>query len=229
MGSPVISLTTIPSRIEHIEPCIASLVAQGYPVHLWVAKQELWRSGKVLETIPQPLLDSGAHITIVEDRGPITKLLPALEAGFDRIITADDDHVYGPHWADGLLEWQRRRPNTVVCYRGRNFDHTRLYSNSRVITRTHRAVDFITSVSGVIYRRKFFADSIFNEWKEWLMNDDIVVCAHLHRRRIPIEVVPFPKGCTVERLPVAYVNPLCGPNVHRGMNDAGLQKVYWND
>ena len=31
----VISLTTIPDRIDHIEPTIKSLLAQGLPVYVW--------------------------------------------------------------------------------------------------------------------------------------------------------------------------------------------------
>ena len=167
------------------------------------------------------------HLALVKDKGPITKLLPALERGFDSIITADDDHTYGEGWAEGLIDWHKRIPTSVLCYRGRIFDSSREYNSSKVITRVHRKVDFITSVSGVIYDRAFFNDNIYKEWKQWKMNDDIIVSAHLKKNGIPMEVVPFPTGCTVGRLPVAYVNPLCNINRKNDRNDRGMKKVYW--
>ena len=185
------------------------------------------RTGHVLATVPDFLLNSEVHLAIVEDRGPITKLLPALEAGFSSIITADDDHTYGPGWADGLVSWHARLPNSVVCYRGRLFDESREYNKSKVITRVHRNADFITSVSGVIYDSSFFDNSIFKEWKQWKMNDDIIVSSHLKKHGIPIEVVPFPQGCHIERLPSHYINSLCNINRTKGRNDKGLKKVYW--
>ena len=226
--TPIISLTTIPSRIDHIELCVKSLVAQGFPVHLWVVKQELFRKGKaMLRSVPQALLDSGAIIEIVEDRGPITKLLPAFEAKHDFVITADDDHTYGPGWAQGLVEWSEKRPGVVVCYRGRNLAKNVPYNASKVVTLVNKPVNFITGVSGVLYSRYFFDRHIFEEWKQWPLNDDIVICSHLKRRKIPIEVVPFPEGCGLTRLPATKISPLYSGNVHHQMNDEGLRKMFW--
>lgn len=197
-------------------------------MYLWVQK-ETKRTGAKLRTIPEAILDCGAHITIVEDRGPITKLLPALESGFETIITADDDHIYGKGWARGLVGWNARFPDRALCYRGRIFDSSRSYNSSKVITRVHRPVEFITSVSGVIYNRSFFSDSILKEWEQWPMNDDIVVSAHLKRRRISMEVVPFPEECTVKATASAHIDALSKYNVHRNWNDEGLQKLFWNE
>jgi len=125
------------------------------------------------------------------------------------------------------MDWHRRLPDSVVCYRGRLFDETTEYNKSKVITRVHRKVDFITSVSGVIYDSDFFTDTIFGEWRQWELNDDIIVSSHLKKRGIPIEVVPLPKGCRIVRLPVAYVDPLCSINRSKDHNDEGLRKMFW--
>ena len=229
--SAVISLTTIPSRVDHMEPALNSLLRQGYPVYLWIQK-ETKRTGATLGELPAFLSTTKANVAIVEDRGPITKFLPAYEAGFDVIMTADDDHVYGPGWADRLIKWSEYRPGVAICYRGRNFDSTKLYNRSKIITGVHLPVDFITSVSGVIYRRGFFDPSISEEWKLWPMNDDIVVCAHLRKRGIPMEVVPFPTGCYLKRLPIVHVDAISKINVGgkrkaRTYNDDGLDKLFW--
>ena len=221
----VISLTTIPSRIEHILPCIDSLMQQGYPVFLWVARRETQRSGKVLEEIPMAILESGAHITIVDDRGPITKLLPALEDGYETIITADDDHTYGVGWANGLVEAAAEFPGSVVCYRGRIFDETRLYSRSKIIARRSMRADLVNGVCGALYKPAFFSDEIFSEWLECPLADDIVISSHLKHRNIPIQVVPT--ECVITRLQVAYTAPLADINVRQGQNDVGLERMFW--
>ena len=221
---PVISLTTIPSRIEHITRCLTSLLSQGLPVYLWVPKV-CSRTGVKLKRIPPSIEDIGAIINIVDDMGPITKLLPALKAGHQHIITADDDHIYGKGWAKGLMKWGKRLPGSVVCYRGRIFGKNRSYQKSRVITRVHLKADLVTTVSGVLYDSDFFSESIFEEWKEWPTNDDIVVSAHLRHKGIPIEVVPFPKGCGVTRLPCMRTKPLY--KVNTSINNEGLTRIFW--
>ena len=223
----VISMTTIPNRIEHIEPCVDSLLAQGLPVYLWAQEKNIV-TGTVLQRIPAFLYDKpGLTVTVVEARGPITKLLPALEAGHEMVITADDDHVHGPRWAAGLLEQARRRPGAALCYRGRIFGKSKRYNQSKVITGTRRLVDLITTCWGALYRRSFFDDGIFDDWRAWLMNDDIVISAHLKRRGVPILVVPLPKGCRIRSLTCKHIDPLYKINVKRGLNDKGLKKVFW--
>ena len=224
---PIISLTTIPSRIEHIQPCIASLLRQGLPVYLWVQK-EVKRTRTMLRTVPAFLENvSGLTVAVVEERGPITKLLPALEAGFKTVITADDDLTYGDGWAEGLVEARWIQPG-VVSYRGRIIVEGQPYNQSTVIKNTVKNVNFVTGVQGTIYQRKFFEDSIFSEWEDWPMNDDIVISAHLNRRGIPITVVPFPPGCKVEILgKVSKINALNKINVKGKLNDEGLTKVFW--
>ena len=49
--SAIISLTTIPSRIERIGPALESLTAQGLPVYLW-AVAKIARSPVTLKAAP---------------------------------------------------------------------------------------------------------------------------------------------------------------------------------
>jgi len=226
--SAVISLTTIPSRIERIGPALASLVAQGLPVYLW-AVEKIARSPVKLGRVPA---FPGVHVEVVEDRGPITKLLPAFERGFDTVIVCDDDHTYGPRWARGLLAWAEKYPDAAVGYRGRVFGEDRRYNGSRVVTATVDEVDLFTNVSGALYKRSFFDDSIFEEWKQWPMNDDIVICGHLRKRGIKRMVVPFPKGCKLARLAIRHVDPLVAWNIgdflrKDSYNDEGLRRLFW--
>ena len=221
----VISLTTIPDRIAQIEPTVKSLLAQDLPVYVW-AVEKIARSETRLKRIPDWLADSGAHVEIVEDRGPITKLLPALERA-DIVLTADDDHIYSGGWASGLLEWAKRRPGAALCYRGRILGNDSRYAKSKLVIRPPkpRRVDLITGVHGALYRVKFFDASIFTEWQQWPRNDDIVISAHLWRRGVPMLVIP--RACTITATVANSLAPLCKLNTgRRRLNDTGVVKMY---
>jgi len=221
--SAIISLTTIPDRIKHIEPCVRSLVAQGLPVYLW-AVRKIARSDTLLECVPQYLAEMGVHVEVVEDCGPITKLLPALRRRFETVLTADDDCIYGAGWAEGLLRWASKVPNAALGYRGRvltgeGYGKSRLVLKSR--TRKPRAVDIITGVYGALYPRRAFDAGIYEEWKRWPMNDDLVIAAHLKRRGIRRWVVPAPAEITNTR--ARAIEPLFGFNTRaERLNDEGL-------
>lgn len=222
--SAVISLTTIPDRIAGIEPCIKSLCAQGLPVYLW-AVRKIARSTTVLGDLPGFLSAYPVHVQIVDDRGPITKLLPALEAGFDTILTADDDCVYGDGWARGLLDCAADWPGRALGYRGRVLTGKGYHDSKLVLKRctkpTH--VDIITGVFGALYTRRMFDRGIYAEWKAWPLNDDLVIAAHLKRRGVERLVVPRP--CSVTRYGVQAVKPLYAVNTTRKdrRNDEGLR------
>ena len=209
--SAIISLTTIPDRIEHIKPCIESLMRQGLAVYVW-AVRKIERSETVLEQVPVFLRESDAHVAIVEDRGPITKLLPALEAGFETIITADDDIVYGEGWADGLLEWSAK-VDGAIGYRGRQLTGTG-YITSRVVKHDKIdepvRVDIITGVHGALYRAEMFGASIFSEWRQSSTNDDLAITAHLERRGVRRYVVPG--DCRIKHQKLEYTMPLFDVN-----------------
>ena len=222
--STVISLTTIPDRIEHIEPCIRSLVAQGLPVYLWAVKK-IARSETLLGELPAFLADAGVHVEIVPDCGSITKLLPALRAGFDVILTADDDCTYGEGWAKRLLAWSQKRPKAALGYRGRILRSNR-YLDSRLVLKSRITkpvrVHVITGVHGALYRAKMFDEGIFTEWKRWPTVDDLVISGHLKRRGVPRLVVPARVAVLDKR--VRQIMPLIRINSGkgRGVNDEGI-------
>jgi hypothetical protein len=222
--SAIISITTIPDRIEHIERCIKSLVQQELPVYLW-AVEKIARSDTTLKRIPPFLGKLGVHVEIVEDCGPITKLLPALSAGFDVILTADDDCTYDTRWAAGLLAWSKKFPAAAIGLRGRILTG-KVYKNSHLVLKSRITkpvlVHVITAVYGALYKREFFDDGIFEEYKLWPMNDDLVISAHLKRRKVPRYVVPV--GTKIVDCKTRSIAPLFGFNT-QGVrhNDKGLK------
>lgn len=219
----VISLTTIPDRIGRIAPVVASLVAQGLPVYVW-AVAKIARSETRMERVPQ---FDGANVEVVADRGPLTKLLPALERGFDVILPADDDCIYGEGWAAGLLAWADKLDG-AMGYRGRVLKDGHYSGSATVqykrITKPQR-VDIITGVYGALYRREFFDTSIHDEWKLWPTNDDLVITAHLQRRGVARYVVPG--KCKLHHTELQRVAPLFRINRRKGdkRNDRGVKEL----
>jgi len=223
MTSTVISLTTLPSRLAYLERCVASLVVQGLPVYVWLPRY-VERLDVGFDGVPEFLKEMSVHVEIVEDQGPATKLLPALKR-FDTVITADDDHIYGEGWAQGFLEWAERRPDAALGYRGRQFGSDLRYNKSRLIERSEKLVEvhLITSVHGTLYHRRHFEASIFDEWKQWKRNDDIVLGGHLWQRGVPILVIPA--QCSIRKAGAHATDALWHMN-QQGANDKGLRKFY---
>ncbi|WP_431305212.1 methyltransferase domain-containing protein [Sediminicoccus sp. BL-A-41-H5] len=124
-----ISLTSIRSRIGHVDRVIRSLLAQSpAPDHVMlVLSQEpyLLDEGVPPEALPPGLRQLWAEgrfeLVYAENTGPYRKLLPALRrhAGEERlIVTADDDMVYPEGWLACLVETYRRH-RCVVGHRCR--------------------------------------------------------------------------------------------------------------
>lgn len=219
---PVISLTTMPRRGPQIEPVLDSLLAQGYPVFLWVPR-DVTRTGDKWGKVPE--FFRKVNWAWVDDQGPATKLLPALKQ-FDTVIVADDDMVYGPGWADGLVAWAEKLPQCAVAYRGRLMKRGVPYAKSKVVSNPPEPMEvgLITGVYGVLYRREFFADTIFEEWRDCPLNDDVMVSAHLRKRGVPMMVVPRP--CTITKQPQWHTQPIHWVN-RKGKTDLALREVYW--
>ena len=235
----IISLTTIPSRLPYIGPTIESLKAQGPPVYVWIPR-EVKRTGDTFGgDLPDEL--DGCNVEVVEDKGPITKLLPALEMGADVILTADDDVVYGTGpsvaiaggevvvatgWADGLLRWGGEHQDTAFGYRGRLL-RDKTYNNSVLVDdpKQPRQVHIITGTWGALYRKEFFSDGIFEEWETFPHADDLVVATHLKRQGVPRVVIPH--LCSIHDRTVKRVDPLYDSNVFGKANDEGLEKLGW--
>lgn len=219
----MISLTTIPSRVRHIEPCIESLLLQELPVLLWIPIH-VERTGNTFDGhIPDFLKHTSIQVRIVPDQGPITKLLPALREGHEAIVTVDDDVTYGKGWASHLLEALNEH-ECVVGYRGRIIG-SGSYNTSRLVIDPPgpREVDLITGTWGRAVRSEFFKESINEEWKQCPLNDDIAVDAHLRRNSVRRVVVKRP--CAIRPYRVHKIHSLWTEN--KGQNDDMLRRVGW--
>ncbi len=225
---PIISLTSIPSRINALPEVLDSLLKQGYPVHLFLPRT-FARTGQTFGGCPKALKKYKGRVKIhfVNDIGPATKLLPALQEGFDTVITADDDNIYGDGWARGLVKQFEKRKNTVVCYRGRVLRKGDThYSTSIIVENPKRArqVDIVTGVHGAIYSRDMFGPEVFIEWRRCFSNDDIFISAHLRARGVKLMAVP--RKCDLRKTKMFNVDALGKTNNGGRENDELTRRYY---
>ena len=230
--SIVISLTTIPSRINLIEATINSLLLQDTPVYLWIphytAKTD---THYTLNQLPSWLTNrKNLTVTLVDDLGSITKLIPALEqTEADTIITVDDDCIYPPHFVETLTQGMAAyHYKKALCFRGKVLftPYYRQAFSFRNVKKP-RVVDIVTGVYGVAYQRAWFDIEILTHLsKDFPGNDDIVISAYLDNCNIERLTIPFAKGETViENEGTKKVDSLwwSGNKNHRSKNDEAIK------
>lgn len=204
----IISLTVLPSRLEHIGGTISSLLNQSETpdeVCVWLPKNTR-RDNKKIDEIPGFLKQDLIRTEFVEDVGPATKLIPALRKYWhDKetiIVTADDDIEYPREWFGGLIEYSNILKDASLGYRGRKFfgigplklyfyDLAKLYFGHK--RDEPKKVDLITASWGCLYKVKFFTEEVFSLDLNtpMFLTDDIWFNGQLAKNRVHRFVVPM--------------------------------------
>lgn len=223
MTETIISLTSIPSRLDQMGPvveCLRRQTAEISSIILWLPKT--YRRPEFRDTaIPKP--PKGVEVRISdEDFGPATKVLPAVQA-FEgqnvRIIYCDDDELYQPDWAETLINASNVHPNACVCVNGLTVSWIENLATSRrarfrlmnALTlgvtgrRFRRArpkkrpgigrVDIAQGFGGVLVRPDFFGSAVYDIPDVLWTVDDTWLSGHLATQGVPIERVAARKMC----------------------------------
>jgi hypothetical protein len=118
----VITLTTLPSRIDRIGPTIKSLLNQtraAREIRLNVPRMS--RRESTPYVVPEWLRRLGS-VTIVacEDYGPATKLIPSVVGAppDDRLLVVDDDRIYHRHLVDQMEALSDASPDVAIVGSG---------------------------------------------------------------------------------------------------------------
>jgi len=219
MVDTIISLTTLPSRLHKIKPCIDSLRLQNFPVYVWIP-EKVERTGDVFDgNIPEFLKKKNIFVAIVNDYGPITKLVPALNINTKYIITSDDDIIYSRQWSEMLLKHKKLLENNALCYRGRIFTdkNNKRYERTKTVRGVEKptSVDILTGVRGAVYNRSFFGDDFydFKNLYETKFADDVWISGYLAKKGIGRLCVPRPINNT--------------KNIHDVKKIDALYKINW--
>lgn len=127
----IVSITSLPSRISRIRPCLESLLSGTLvpdkillPLPKWSDRE---RAPYVLPDFLKDNDFAGRIVEVVDaarDWGPGTKLLGALTSIPDscHLVVADDDVRYKPNFLDGIVSAQRRDNDTSFSYYTYNLD-----------------------------------------------------------------------------------------------------------
>lgn len=182
----IVSLTSIPSRLNKIEPTIKSIINQTLQPDLIYLNLPTFSLKEKTDYIIPDFLNyystgpENRPITILRTRdfGPITKLIPALLAtNYDSdpesiIITIDDDNIYPNNLIELLVSKNKEYPNDVIGSSGIQIGHFPFYTVFRAnqsrdniywftpnISKNGELVDIICGYPGTLYKRKFFGNA----------------------------------------------------------------------
>lgn len=204
MSPVIVSLSTLPPRSEFLALTIESLLQQRrQPDSILVNVPHSARRAPGDIDVPAclPELQRRApHLQVIrtEDRGPGTKLLPALERVHDPeaiIITVDDDMTYEPRLVETLVQWSSRYRDWAVGFRGWNVAP----DGGCTRARSH-FVDVLQGFAGAAYRRRFFRDDVFAAYQRHAMCfyvDDVWISGYLAEHGHPRYLIrpgPNPKA-----------------------------------
>lgn len=196
----IVSLTTIPSRVDTVWITIESLLRQSYKadrIILWVAEEVDW------DDLHQKLkgqLERGLEIRKCANLGPHKKYFYAFqEFHHDLVVTVDDDVIYSEQMLKGLVKHYVKRPNRVYCYRSHRVrfkqDGT-IMPYARWIGQKENDVgvsesnlNFFTGAGGVLYPAHLMPKELFDAdlicrycWRA----DDVWLYMHMLKHHIPI-------------------------------------------
>ena len=202
----IASLTTLPDRIDNLEPTIRSLLEQTRPpdeIVLAIPQSSIRqkRQYKVpanLESIPRLRL-----LPCQTDWGPATKFIPVIqeELAADRgqtlIMVVDDDRVYPRDALEIFLHYHKQMPDAALCFRGALIPRNLVWFLPKIFRasqiREVKRVAVITGTASYLIQPRFFDSALWdysNAPASAFYMDDIWISAHLDRRGFKKYVVP---------------------------------------
>lgn len=206
----VITMTTIPERINKMHPTIASLLDQSIKADE-IALNLPWktRKGKSYD-IPKWLseIKEVKIYRVNEDEGPATKLLPTLrrETNPDtKILVVDDDVIYNSKTLEKLLKVHDKRKCAVTQYGivlQPDGSLPSTYSRVEGFFTYSRKVDLLQGFSGFLVTPSMFPKEVYDLKlgpKEAISVDDIWFSGWLAYNNIDI----YTPHCTFLNLPIA--------------------------
>lgn len=121
----IVTLTTIPSRLPHLNKVISAIQNQSMKpdsIQLYLPREYSKRS---LGKIDPSKLPEGVEIVWVDsDLGPATKILPATAKYINqpdtKLIYCDDDKIYDPKWIERLVKKSEAHPKACIVENGWN-------------------------------------------------------------------------------------------------------------
>src|SRR5215469_3373544 len=206
----IVSLSTVPDRINNLMPTIRSLLKQTNPPdEIVVAIPNFSIREKRSYVVPEYLLrlPRVRILRCTKDWGPATKFIAAIQdelaAGRENtlIMVVDDDRLYPRDALETYLYYSDQLPNAALCFRGAAMPSTLDWDDAKMIhakdLREPRPVSVITGCGSYLVRPRFFDRSLWDYSvapSVAFYIDDIWISAWLSRRGVKRYVVPASDG-----------------------------------
>src|SRR5881396_2741298 len=202
----IVSLSTVPDRINNLGPTIRSLLRQTRPPdEIVLAIPEFSIREQRPYAVPKhvsrwPLL---RVLHCRKDWGPATKFIPivreelAAGRGNTLIMVVDDDRIYPRDALETYLHYNKQLPEEVLCFRGaampRDLDwrHAKMIRASEL--RQPQPVAVITGCGSYLIQPTFFDESLWDYSqapKGAFYMDDIWISGCLAKANVKRYVVP---------------------------------------
>src|SRR5881392_4061058 len=208
----IVSLSTVPDRINNLRPTIRSLLKQTRPPdeivlavpEFSVREQRPYVVPKYISRLPRVRV-----LHCAEDWGPATKFIGAIQdelaAGRENslIMVVDDDRIYPRDALEAYLYYSEQLPNAALCFRGAAMPSTFDWDDAKMIyakdLREPRPVAVITGCGSYLIQPRFFDGSLWDYSGAppvAFYIDDIWISAWLSRGGVKRYVIP---GSTMMR------------------------------
>jgi hypothetical protein len=193
----VVSLSTIPSRIQNINKVIDSILQSDIQPDLIYLNIPKISKKENKPYFTQGNLHPKVFVNIVEeDYGPITKLYPTLLKETDDdtiIICVDDDKEYDKKLIPYLVNYSHKYPDSCICVSGWNYFNLLFVVVPYLNIRPVGKIDILQCYLGVLYKRKFFKNlhnlTELMSLKMCFTTDDIIISKFLEKEKIDIIAV----------------------------------------
>jgi hypothetical protein len=202
----IVSLSTLPDRINNLRPTIRSFLKQTRPPdEIVLAIPEFSIRGERPYVVPEYLLrlPPPRVLHCPEDWGPATKFIGAIQdelaAGREKtlIMVVDDDRLYPRDALETYLYYSEQLPNAALCFRGAAMPSTLDWDDAKMIyakdLREPRPVAVITGCGSYLVRARFFDRSLWDYSgapSVAFYMSDIWISAWLSRRGVKRYVIP---------------------------------------
>lgn len=230
----IISLTSMPNRINQICFCIESLIRQKmkpYKIILWIEHENV----ELFKEKLSKYFKYGLEVRGCDDIKPHKKYYYAFKEFYnDIVITVDDDVFYPNYLISDLIESAKVNNNSIICYRAHQitFKNNKICKYSdwngqspRIKGPSHELI--ATGVGGILYRPRLFSKEVFNidEFtKSCLYADDLWLKAMEIISDIKVAKV---KAFTKEWATIknSQINSLAKINVNDNRNDIYINNL----
>ena len=236
----IVSLSTLPDRIENLRPTLDCLLAQTrVPDEIVLAipaqsirQQRPYIFPDWLATVPKLRI-----LHSERDWGPATKFIPAIQeeraAGRAEtlIMVVDDDRIYPRDAIDCYLHFSERLPDAALCFRGAAMPGSRDWHDAKMIhgnrLRAPKRVAVITGCGSYLLKPRFFDERLWDYSaapSAAFFMDDIWISGSLARQGIERFVVP--SSDRLRKVP-AQARTMSLHDVPRGRQTNNNEVIAW--